>query len=364
MPNTRCYLGSLGYGEFRDLLIDGYPMLLSLGRISDPVLSEPREIKLQDEIKSDDYIRWATQAGNRVRFFSENGPLRIKANEVEIGLFDLRGIVRVNPDGNGTTIHLDDQGIRKRGELVGMGGFFVHPQSIGAKDADEVVHSWNWMFSKMTIKKEDLEAELEGTYIMTFLGSGIATPVIFNIASLALDLKRLDDRDVATKEKITEANRKIGGNVRAFNRFKDTKPFEALVRMLELTHQLSDMSAESRLALVAKTAGMDIKIGRSPDLMINDVRVEVKFDRKDRMDVGAFVNKVKRGISQGGMVLAIQTGDFESKKIQGVKLKWFPATHLQDTLRMAIQTARNGRRTLLLYAGTSSGYLGKVALVR
>jgi hypothetical protein len=327
-------------------------------------LAEPKEIKLQDEIESEDYIRWATQAGNRVLFFSENGPLQIKVNEEEIGLFDLRGIVRVNPDRQGTTIHLDGHGIRKRGKLAGMGGFFIHPKAIGAKDADEVVHSWKWMFGKMTIDTEDLEAELEGTYIMAFLGSGVATPVIFNIASLALDLKRLDDRGVYVKEKITEANRKIGGNVRAFNRFKDTMPLKALVRMVELTHQLSDMSAESRLAIVAKTAGMDVKIGRSPDLTIDGVRVEVKFDRRDRMDLGALANKIRRGISQGGTVLAIRTGDFESKKIQGVRLKWFPTTHLRDALRMAIRTAHNGRKTLLLYTGTSSGYLGKVALLR
>ncbi|MGI0028973.1 MAG: hypothetical protein ACREAQ_04575 [Nitrososphaera sp.] len=63
-----------------------------------------------------------------------------------------------------------------------------------------------------------------------------------------------------------------------------------MIRLNELTYQLSELSAESLRALIAKRAGMEVKLGESPDLLIDGVRVEEKFDRRDKMDLGAFAN--------------------------------------------------------------------------
>ncbi|MGI0023700.1 MAG: hypothetical protein ACREA4_00975 [Nitrososphaera sp.] len=51
------------------------------------------------------------------------------------------------------------------------------------------------------------------------------------------------------------------------------------------------------------------------------VGVEEKFDCRDKIHLGPSANKVKAGLSQRGSILAIRTGDFSNKKINGLKIR-------------------------------------------
>lgn len=329
--------------------------------------SNPMEVKIAGTrvpIDEEAYKKWAIAAAKRILFFSQMQPQRFEIDGRLAIELDMRGIIAPNPDGHGTTIKLDEPGLKRRGELVGLGGSFFLPWVFGAKDADQAIESWNWLFSQATVPKQDLEFDLEMMYVLGFISRGIGGPEIFRIMGLATDLKQLHDMGVDVRRKVSEINQKIAGNVRAFKRLKDKRPAEAMFRIMELTYELSDLSAESRLALIAKINGMDVKMGKSPDLFIDGVRVEVKFDRRDEMDAGAFVNKLRKGFAQGGNLIVILTGDFRTKKIEGLNLTWMPMNTLNNLLKMAVKAAKNRRKCILLYTGTNKGYLGRLALLR
>ncbi len=182
--------------------------------------------------------------------------------------------------------------------------------------------------------------------------------------SLVVDLKKLYDAGINIDKKITELSSKIKGNLRAFNKRKDNDAGPALFRIGLLTRELSDLSAEARLARFANAVGMDVKIQKSPDILIENVRVEVKFDRKDRMSDIGFSNKIKKGLKQKGSLVAIFTGTFERKKIRGMRITWLPNDSLLNALKQGISVCKNGKKCVLLFTGTNKGYFARLGLIR
>jgi len=315
-------------------------------------------------IDKNHYKKWALRAANRVIYFSQMKPMKISIGDNLFALFDLSDIVKPNPDGIGTTIQIDVAGPKVREGLVGMGGMYYHPENIGAKNTREVIESWNWLFDRSNIPKTKLENFLEGLSVMHMISIGQNQMAIFYIMGLAVDLKQLYEMNVEIDRKITELTSKIKGNWRAFNKMKKKSNVLALKQFDDLTMSISDLLAETRLAKLAKEWGMNVKMDKSPDILIDDVKIEAKFDRRLWMKERAFENKIKKGLRQGGSLVAIFTGNFRIKKLKKIKLSWFTTEPLQVSLINAIKLCKKERKCVLLYTGTTKGFVGKVGLIR
>lgn len=310
------------------------------------------------------YKKWAMQAATRIHAVSQRKPLQLKLNGILVGELAMNEIIHPNPDGQGTTVDLGEAGIKRRGDLVGMGGAYYHPYFFGADNADAAIESWNWLFDQSTLPKKDIETDLEMMLVLDFIRVGMIEPTVFKILALATDLHRLYKMGIDVSKKVSEVNEKIRGNIKQANKLKEKNTTQYLLRLEHLTYQLADMASESRLALFAKTFGFDVKLQKSPDVLINDVRVEVKHVWQHEMDIGSFVNKITKGFKQRGQIVVIETGDFRNKSIKSFQIKWLPTMPLSEALRATISAAKNGRKCVLLFAGTNKGYIGKWALIK
>lgn len=319
---------------------------------------EKNIIHVMDKAEKDFLIA----AANRVLAFSQNGPLQIKINDVVIAEIDLREILSANLV-DGTTISLTDVGIKIKGDLIGLGGMYYYPHFFGADNAMQVVESWNWLMSQLKIPKEELEVMIEGYCIIDFIFTGRNMPQIYRMMSLAMDLKILQEMNIDVSSKISELNEKAKGNFRAFKKFNAKDDASSITRIREIINQLADLSTESRLAVIAKRMGKDVQIGKSPDLLIDNIRVEVKFDRGEGMDNNTFLNKLSKGFNQGGSMVAIDTMDLRVKNTEKIKLTWLPTTTLKNSLELGIKATKNGRKCVLLFSGSNKGYFGKLGLV-
>ena len=315
-------------------------------------------------IDKDHYKKWALDAGKRILLFSKMKPIRTTLGDDLLSIVDMKEFVQIEDDKNGTIINIGEPGLKTKEGLIGLGGNYFTPFYLGADNAKEVIDSWNWVFEYMEIPKKDFEQSLEFSYVLDFISSGKAETKIFKIMSLVVDLKKLYDAGINIDKKITELSSKIKGNLRAFNKRKDNDAGPALFRIGLLTRELSDLSAEARLARFANAVGMDVKIQKSPDILIENVRVEVKFDRKDRMSDIGFSNKIKKGLKQKGSLVAIFTGTFERKKIRGMRITWLPNDSLLNALKQGISVCKNGKKCVLLFTGTNKGYFARLGLIR
>lgn len=330
------------------------------------VSMNPNEIRIAGKMvpmDEDAIKKWAVRAGKRLVALSQMKPQLFSVGDRVIAEFDMTDMIEFGPEGHGTTIKLSEPGLKKKGELVGIGGWYGHPTFFGAKDADEAITSWKWLFDQAKVPRNDLEYDLEMVLVLGLISRGITGPEISLMMALANDLWRLNDMGVDVREKVGEVNEKITGNIRAYKRLKDKDKPQALYRVVEVMNQLSDLSAESRLALIAKNEGMKVEIGKSPDLFIDGVRVEVKFNRGRTMDAGALVNKLNKGLTQGGKLIVIRTGDFGKKRLVGVRLTWLPIQQVTNILEMGLKAVKNGRKCILLYTGTNKGYIGRLVLM-
>jgi hypothetical protein len=315
-------------------------------------------------ITKEQYEAWATQAGSRVIGLSLMNSMTVTGDGKKLAIYEFGKIIRVNPDGQGTTINLGETGPMIKEGLVGMAGAYLHPSMVGAASCEQVVDSWNWLFDQFRHDKKDLEAHIEGMHILTFIASGVYDTVLSRTMTLAVCLKSLNDMGIDVIEKVTELNRKIIGNMRAFRQLQETDIAGGMARIKIMMDQISDALSESEIALLSAKAGMKVALGKSPDLMVDDIRVEVKHFRTGKVDEGALSNKIREGLSQGGQIIAISSNNLKEKNLRDIKLKWLPLDTLTGALMLATEFARKGKKSVLLYATTNRGPIAKVALIK
>lgn len=315
-----------------------------------------------NETMSEDERNWFLEAGKRTMVFSQRGPLQIKANDTVIVELDLRGILLVDPV-TGITINIGEPGIKIKDDLVGLGGMYYRPSFFGANSTTQVVESWNWLLSKLKIPREDVETMIETYCVLEFIFSGKNMPELYRIMSLFTDLKILYEMSMDVQSKISELNEKIKGNFRSFTKLNSKNEPESILRIREIIHQLADLSTEVRLAVIIKKMGKEVQIGKSPDLLIDGIRVEVKFDRGDGLDNEAFITKLTKGLDQSGELIAMDTLDLRAKNGGKMKLSWLSTTDLKSALETGIQVVKNGRKCVLLFSGSTHGYFGRLGLI-
>jgi hypothetical protein len=327
---------------------------------------ETRKIPMANRptMTKEQYEAWATRAGSRVIGLSAMKSMTVTGDGKKQAIYTFGEIIKINPDGQGTTIQLGKTGPAIKEGLVGMAGAYLDPSLVGATSCEQVIDSWNWLFDQFKHDKKDLEEHIEGVHILTFITSGVYDTVLNRTMTLAVHLKALHDSGMDVSQKISELDKKIRGNMKASNWWKQKDSTESMIRLRTMTDQMSDMLSESEIALFAVKTGMKVVLGRSPDLMIEGVRVEVKHFRTQRIDEGALSNKIAEGLSQGGEVIAISSLNLRPKRLRDMKVKWLPAGTLPDALIFAVATAKNGRKCVLLYSSTNRGPIAKVGLLK
>jgi hypothetical protein len=244
--------------------------------------------------------------------------LKVTGDGKNVAIYEFGDIIKPNPDWQGTTINLGATGPKIKDGLVGMAGAYIHPSMVGATSCESVVESWNWLFNQFKSDRAELETHIELAHILMFIGTGVYEMVLNRMMNLAVNLKTLHDRGIDAGEKISELDKKIRGNTKAFKQFKENDVGEGLIRLKVMIDQISDMLSESEIALVAIKNSMSVVLGKSPDLLIDGVRIEVKHFRTDRIDEGALSNKILEGLSQGGEVIAISSSSLRSKNCESL----------------------------------------------
>ena len=310
------------------------------------------------------YKKWAIAVGKRILAFIQNGPMRVKLGGKLLTIWDPGEFIRIDPDGNGTTIQLKGHGLRIREGLVGLAGTYYHPHHLGANNNQQVIDSWNWLFTSSNFPKEKFEGFLEGLAIMRMITTGTNQIVLQHMMSLAIDLKELHENGVSTDEKISELMSKAKGNWRKFNKLMNKdRMAHALMQMNEMSLTIADMLAESVLAKIAYKLDLHVEMKKSPDLIIDSVRVEVKNDRQLESNSTRFENKVIKGLKQGGELVSIFT-DTKKHNIKNKKITWCATETMSVALPMAIELCKKGRKCVLLFTGSNKGFFGRLGLIR
>lgn len=312
----------------------------------------------------EDYRKWAIEGGKRILAFVQNGPMRIKLGGELLSIWDPGEFITIDPDGNGTTIELKEHGLKIREGLIGLAGTYYQPHHLGADSNQQVIDSWNWLFTRSNFPKEKFEEFLEGLAIIRMITTGTNQVVLQHMMSLAIDLKELHDNGINTDEKISELMSKVKGNWRKFNKLMNGDEMAyASIQMNEMSLTIADMLAESVLAKIAYKLDLCVEMKKSPDLIIDDVLVEVKNDRQDETNSKRFESKVNKGLKQGGELVAIFT-DTKKKSHKDKKITWWATESMSAALPMAIELCKKGRKCVLLFTGSSKGPFGRVGLIR
>jgi len=296
-------------------------------------------------------------------FLSRAGPITLRLGKLTIAEFVFGEIIKVDPEAERTTIDLGSLGLKRRNGLVGMAGLYYHPVMFGAKNAEEAVESWHWLFNQLGWPIEEIETEIEISALIDFIFTGIADTSIFHILALATDIRRLNSLSVDVSSKISELRKQVKGHMRSSKRLRSRDKVGSVLRVAQLSHFIADLSSETRLAIVAKKSDHDVKLGKIPNLLIDGVGIEVKCLRAvdDRADLS---NRIVQGFKQSAQIVAVETGNMRKQKIADLQSTWLKVNHLETALDTVTLAAKNGRRCVLLFTGTSRGYLGRSILLK
>lgn len=325
----------------------------------------PKSIQLGGkniEYNEQEYNAWALESGKRAIAFANMEPIKFKIGEMRAE-FDPREVIQIDNEKMQLVININNPGAKRRDEMVGIGGVYCHPNWFGANNAEEAIAAWDWFFQETRITKEQITI-IEAYFVMRLISSGQNQIQTYRILALASALKHLHDKGVNVESKLSEIGNKIRGNFRAFKRLNKKNSIESWFRIMELIKFLSDMSAESSLAEFAMLTGHNVKICKHPDILIDDVKVEVKYDRKESMsNETSLLGDIEKGLRQKGQLICIFTGDFRQKKLKKFKLRWLATTRLLESLNFSLRAAKNGKKCVLLFSGSYNGYVGRIALI-
>ena len=316
----------------------------------------------------------------------ENGKVFIACYLPEMIVFDDRS--------NDFHIDFGDIGLKRKENLIGMAGFYYDSEYYWATTPENILNSWNWFNAKIE-SNDDYWMAIEGEIVWDFLqhnwnpyATEFRENLTVNLLSLIIDLHALELLGVNVSEKLSEIkNEKIKGNMDAFLELSQKKEFHTsyktakttLSRVRKVRRELANLSSETRLALFAKREGFKVTIQKSPDLLIDNKRVEVKkpkvrFDypkkdykthnfmkiiHEDDSIVEDLSNHIRNGLKQKADIVAIEVNHLVKRPIKGFKTKWLgQSNNLAKALQDAISYKKKG--IVLLFKCRRTGYHGRV----
>jgi len=295
-------------------------------------------------------------------------PVVVRLNNEKVFECDVGKLLTL---GNGKlSIDLGQLGLKTKGDLIGMAGFFYNPKIFWGETVENVARSWDWVLERISPDAEHFKTILEAEAILEFLSSGVEEGLLFYLFSLVVDLHELDSLDVDVSPKISELRSQTKGHLRKYEKLRQKNKVQSLVGIGHLRRYMADLSSECRLARLSKEYGYEVRLGKHPDLTVNDTGIEAKRVRgkpllheADHVSVSDLSNAIKRGVRQRADVIAIQVSSLQKRKVKDFRTVWTGS----DTLRNALKTAlafKNEGRCVLLFCGTNKGYFGRVVLLK
>lgn len=261
-------------------------------------------------------------------------------------------------------IDFGQMGLTVKGNFVGLGHILYEPSLFGARNVQNALDSWNWLVKETKVSEETLSIALKTCSLFKLLITGRDEGENVHIFSLIVNLYELNLAGVDTRPKIEEFGHLIRSYMRKFDNWIYQKPWRAIARTEELRRHLSNVSSECFLARVAKHYGFDVKLGKHPDLTINNKKIEVKrlssYDKYANLS-----NPIDKGLNQkpNPDIVAIQVNSFEKRSIKGYKAKWIARDSLGNALKTALGFGKNGN-CVLLFSGTKQGLKGRIILLK
>ena len=219
---------------------------------------------------------------NEERFFknmwnalNQKKPSILRDNQgKEIAKFNI-GKLFSEKDGR-IQVNFGSMGLKVEGNFVGLGHILYSPKLLGARNAQEVLTSWDWLLEKTKIDSENLQMALETCSLIVILKTGIEEGKDVNIFSIAITLRELESLGIDTTSKIEEFGKEIRGHIKSFWKLEKKYVWSGILVAQRLREYLSNVSSECFLARVSKSYGLDVKLGKHPDLNIENKGFEVK----------------------------------------------------------------------------------------
>jgi len=253
-------------------------------------------------------------------------------------------------------------GLKIKGDFVGLGHILYEPWLFGARNVQNVLDSWNWLVKETQVSEETLQIALEACSLFRLLVTGRDEGENAHIFSLLVNLYELDLAGIDTRLKIKEFGHQIRSYMRKFEKWIDRRPWRAILGTEGLRQYLSNVSSECLLARVAKLCGFDVKLGKHPDLTINNKKIEVKrlssYDKYANLS-----NPIDEGLKQNPDIIAVEVNSLEKRRINGYKAKWLGRGSLSNALKTALAFGRSGN-CVLLFSGTKQGLKGRSVLLK
>jgi hypothetical protein len=287
----------------------------------------------------------------------------------------------------------EPSGLKRIDDLLGMAGFYYDAEYYWETTPETVINAWKWFSEKIQASDNYWDA-LEIDTVRDFLDSNwnpLPSPMtnvsrdtlVLHILSLVIDLHALENMGVDTRNKLSEIKIHMKGHIRKYKRLSNNIEFSsnykvsrnAMSRVTNLRIILANVSAEARLARLAKQYGLNVILGVHPDLIINGKKVDVKkpVDKyiiptnrdfltpilEESSVIENLSNHIKEGFKQNVDIVAIKVNHLDKRTIKGFKTKWLTQI---IPLKSAIQNAINYHKKgiVLLFMQNSKGFFGRV----
>jgi hypothetical protein len=254
---------------------------------------------------------------------------------------------------NGIHVNFGSLGLKTKRDLVGLGHILYNPKLFGAQNVQEVLDSWNWLVKRIRVDEETMQMALEVCSLVMMLLTGVEESMDVYLFSLVVDLRELDLMGIDTRPKIEEFGHLIRRHVAKFEHLEDTRVWKAISITQELRKHLSNFSSECRLARLAKLYGLDVRLGKNPDLIINGRRIEVKR-RSSYQKYADLSNSIKDAQSQHPDIIAIEVYSLEKRNVKDFKTDWFGRGNLRKALETALTFKRDAKSVVLLFSREGS----------
>lgn len=196
--------------------------------------------------------------GIKIRMVNEGRPLY-----GPMFLLDGGDIIRdTHVDGETLTVEMNEPKLKKRDGLVGFGGLYVHPKLADSPDARSVISNWNWFDkSQHGVLGAKLPRLISAWLLQGLVGCGYTfrPAMLLSAARDAYAVRKLSGFD----EKMLELQRQL----------------ERVENGSQLLDRIDSAAAEFRAARLCANMGHDVAFRKTPDLLVEDVPVEVKLLR-------------------------------------------------------------------------------------
>ena len=229
----------------------------------------------------------------------------------------------INVDGETLNIEIREPAVKKKNDLVGYGGLYVHPKLADSPDARSVISYWNWFDGRVHGALAAKVPILAATWLLQGLfgwGYTFRPALLLSAARDAYAVRNISGFD----EKILELERQLSGT--------NHGP--------QLMDRIESAGAEFRTARLYADLGRNVIFGRTPDLTVDRVPVEVKMPRSpDERAVYAATDKAFT--RQHAQIVIIDNSWVFHNRLFDVSKdhRW--------ALRKALKYAGRGKRTAL-----------------